>query len=283
MRKERSRLRSIHSGIDSNTVDWPDWDVVESLCNNMSIEELKFLCDQLDSVDETVEKCALIQDSNKCVTDQNQRAREERRQAAIAAAEKKEKEVEKQAQEAAQKESLLWNEEEIRLLDKAVIKYPMGTRNRWEMVAKLVRTKTIDEVIRYTKYRQSCVEMSQDKSAYEQFLQNRNKDAVIESPASVRDESPVEIKTESSAVNETNGSHSDVESISSSPKDSIEEDKKAWSKTQELALITAMKKFSKDISDRWGQIASVVPGKNKADCYSRYMELKKTFKKSKGK
>ena len=44
-----------------------------------------------------------------------------------------------------------------------------------------------------------------------------------------------------------------------------------------------MKKYSKDAADRWGQIVTAVPGKSKSECYTRYQELRKTFKKTKGK
>ena len=306
LRKERSRLRSIHGTLDSGAESWPDWDVIEGLCNAMATEELRHLCDQLEHAGDDAEwRCHLINDSHKCITDENQREREDRLQAAIAAAEKKQIEEEEKAKEAAKQEALLWTEEEIRLLDKAVAKYPMGTRNRWEMVAKLVRTKTIEEVIRYTKYRQSCGEMTQDKgSAYDQFLQNRkskNNDAgSIASPASIRDDDNGNdvngSVAESSAETNGGGNASATtvedsktpadETISNAAPPSAEEEKQqqsVWSKMQELALVSAMKKYSKDAADRWGQIATAVPGKSKSECYTRYQELRKTFKKTKGK
>jgi len=298
LRKERSRLRATHGELDQSMDGWPDWDTVEALCSSMSTEELRYLCDQLDTVSDGVEKANIIHDSHKCVTDSNQRAREDRRQAAIAAADKKQKEEEAAAREAANKEALLWTDEEIRLLDKAVIKYPVGTRNRWEMVAKLVRTKTIEEVIRYTKHRQSCGDQGgHDKNSYAQFLQNRkNKDAAIDSPASMRDDESEAGSgsggAESATSSATNGNHVDSTSSSAAESDGkaaaagdggAAADENVWSKTQELALVAAMKKLSKDAADRWGQISKLVPGKTKAECYTRFMDLKKTYKKNKGK
>ena len=47
--------------------------------------------------------------------------------------------------------------------------------------------------------------------------------------------------------------------------------------------MAAMKRIAKDAADRWGQISALVPGKTKAECYTRFVDLKKTYKKSKGK
>ncbi|GFR46537.1 hypothetical protein Agub_g8128 [Astrephomene gubernaculifera] len=49
-----------------------------------------------------------------------------------------------------------WSEEELRLLDKACSKYPMGTPKRWEAVAGFVRTRTLEEVLLMVKDRQGA-------------------------------------------------------------------------------------------------------------------------------
>ena len=47
-----------------------------------------------------------------------------------------------------------WNEEELRMLDKALVKFPIGTAKRWDQVTAYVRTRTLDEVMVMVKERQ---------------------------------------------------------------------------------------------------------------------------------
>ena len=51
---------------------------------------------------------------------------------------------------------------------------------------------------------------------------------------------------------------------------------------QELALVKALKAVGKEVEDRWGGVAALVPGKTKAQCFKRFKELKEGFKAKKG-
>lgn len=44
-----------------------------------------------------------------------------------------------------------WNPEEVRMLEKALVKFPQGTAKRWEQVAAYVRTRTTEEVMEMVK------------------------------------------------------------------------------------------------------------------------------------
>ena len=55
-----------------------------------------------------------------------------------------------------------------------------------------------------------------------------------------------------------------------------------WNEEQESALVKAMKQFGKELSDRWDRVAEVVPGKNKAQCFKRFKELREHFRSKKG-
>jgi len=46
-------------------------------------------------------------------------------------------------------ESTLWNKEEIVSLQKAVKKFPAGTKNRWEKITELVKTKPTNQIIQF--------------------------------------------------------------------------------------------------------------------------------------
>jgi hypothetical protein len=45
----------------------------------------------------------------------------------------------------------VWTEEEVRLLSKAVARFPGGTQERWEKVSEFVKTKSVDEVMQKIK------------------------------------------------------------------------------------------------------------------------------------
>ena len=44
-----------------------------------------------------------------------------------------------------------WNEEEVRMLEKGLVRFPQGTAKRWEQVASYVRTRTVEEVMEMVK------------------------------------------------------------------------------------------------------------------------------------
>lgn len=46
-----------------------------------------------------------------------------------------------------------WDEEEVRLLDKALVKFPVGVPRRWEQITAYLRTRTQEEVIFMCKVR----------------------------------------------------------------------------------------------------------------------------------
>ena len=49
-------------------------------------------------------------------------------------------------------ESTIWKKEEIHMLQKAVKKYPAGTKNRWEKINEIVKSKSTNQIIQMTHY-----------------------------------------------------------------------------------------------------------------------------------
>ena len=49
-------------------------------------------------------------------------------------------------------ESTIWKKEEIHLLQKAVKKYPAGTKNRWDKINEIVKSKSTNQIIQMTHY-----------------------------------------------------------------------------------------------------------------------------------
>jgi DnaJ family protein C protein 2 len=54
-----------------------------------------------------------------------------------------------------------------------------------------------------------------------------------------------------------------------------------WSEEQELALVKALKAVGKDVEDRWGQVAALVPGKGKAECFKKFKAMKEAHRSAK--
>jgi hypothetical protein len=54
--------------------------------------------------------------------------------------------------DAASEESSIWKKEEIINLQKAVKKFPAGTKNRWEKIEEIVKTKSANSIIAMTHY-----------------------------------------------------------------------------------------------------------------------------------
>ncbi len=56
-----------------------------------------------------------------------------------------------------------------------------------------------------------------------------------------------------------------------------------WTEAQELALIKALKVVRKEVPDRWEVVSSLVPGRTKADCFTRFKQMKAAHKAKTGK
>ena len=77
-----------------------------------------------------------------------------------------------------------WSDEELRLLDKAVTKFPQGTPKRWEQVAAVVRTRTLEEVLLMVKEHQGA--SNTRMKAQEDWKGAAKKRAEVGSEADVR-------------------------------------------------------------------------------------------------
>merc|ERR1712137_628509 len=154
----------------------------------------------------------------------------------------KEKEQEPDKEEPAQESaSKAWTPEEITALTKALTKFPVGTRDRYEKVATLVGTRSVKEVIAQTN-------LAKSETAKEQVITKQ--DASEPSP------SVVETETQPAAT--------------AAPEE--------WSPDEQKLLEAAMKKYNAKETDRWTKIAGEVPGRSKADCVKRYKYLVEFFK-----
>lgn len=208
-----------------------------------------------------------------------------------------------------------WSKQEVDLLRKAVAKYPKGTSQRWEVVSNYLGTsRTVDEILRGVKT--VLLQKPDSAKAFDSFLQKRKVgNSLIYSPLSTREaladdalncesassnvvgngsmsggkgsvDGPKQSKAVASAKKDENGTEMRDDPPKPLPvNDTVVngglEGDEGWSEAQEVALVKAIKVFSKDTANRWDRIASAVPGKNKAQCFKKFSALRENFRSSK--
>lgn len=152
-----------------------------------------------------------------------------------------------------------WNEEDIEILKKQLLKHPVGKPKRWETIAEAFRGRhKVDSVIK--KAKELGEKKVDDADSYAQFLKKRK---------------PLDKKIDSG--NEELA----VENGKASGGGGGGEGGVSWSSSEDIALLNALKAFPKEVSMRWEKISASVPGKSKADCMKRVSELKKDFRSAK--
>lgn len=148
-----------------------------------------------------------------------------------------------------------WSEEDLELLRKVMVKYPVGKHKRWEVIAEVFEGRyTVSSVIKAAKALGEA--KPEDKDSYSRFLRNRKRDSVRE--------------VDGEGGGEGGGDEG-----------KMGDEVKSWSSGEDIALLNALKVFGKDVAMRWEKIAAAVPGKSKAACMKRVSELKKDFRSSK--
>ncbi|KAG8374632.1 hypothetical protein BUALT_Bualt10G0016200 [Buddleja alternifolia] len=151
-----------------------------------------------------------------------------------------------------------WSEVDEELLRKLMAKHPVGKPGRWEAIAEGFKGKyKVESVI--AKSKELRERKVSDQDSYKKFLKDRK--AVDKR---VLDEGEIENNAVGMTQNDEEGKK-----------------ESEWSGAEDLALLSALKAFPKDVAMRWEKIAASVPGKTKAACMKRVAELKKDFRSSK--
>ncbi|KAJ1412938.1 SANT/Myb domain [Sesbania bispinosa] len=132
-------------------------------------------------------------------------------------------------------------------------KHPVGKPGRWEAIAAAFGGRHKAESV-IKKVKELGEKRVDDSDSYAQFLKKRKAldKRVVEDAG--------EEESESVTVEKVEG---------------------GWSKTEDIALLNALKAFPKDVPMRWEKVAAAVPGKSKAACMKRVTELKKGFRSAK--
>eukprot|EP00798_Chlamydomonas_sp_ICE-L_P018069 gene18069-24493_t len=293
-KKERQKLRMLceSDGVSRLISD----DNCERLCGKLDLEALQALNESICVMGITREAQREILDHAVLDLDDKAGAEErakERQKKALELTLKNASSVEHQKKLATMSE---WNEDELRMLDKAVSKFPVGTPKRWEAVSAYIRTRTLEEVVLMVKERQGMAASRFNKS--EDFKAGQKKRAEVTCQADLRQAAFTDVNvnlsgTAASVVHdmvtpeELKAMEGEAPATAPEAASNGTAEKKVtagsgeWNEEQEQALVNAMKEFGKELTDRWDRVAEVVPGKSKVQCFKRFKELREVFRSKK--
>ena len=152
-----------------------------------------------------------------------------------------------------EKKESIWSKEEMFLLQKGVKKYPAGTKQRWDKIKEIVKTKSEDEIIQMTHYLILNPNIK--------FEENINLKELLKKEKK-------ENKEEKQKNNEKSEKKSEMN----------------WTAEEQKLLEEALKKYPSSLpaNERWTNIAKHV-GKTKKQCVERYKYLANIIKKNKEK
>ncbi|XP_050439006.1 dnaJ homolog subfamily C member 1 isoform X2 [Adelges cooleyi] len=138
----------------------------------------------------------------------------------------------------------LWTDDDLYELSQMVNKYPAGTSDRWQKVAKAMH-RPVPEV--------AYMANKMKENGYKVPTPGETQESVVT-------EEPKKIKTRSTTNTESTDS--------------------AWNQVQQKALESALTKYPKGSTEnRWEKIAKCVPNKTKEECMARFKEVVQMVKK----
>ena len=153
----------------------------------------------------------------------------------------------------------IWTKEEMFLLQKGVKKFPAGTKNRWEKIKEIVKTKSTDEIINMTHY----------------LLLNPS--IKIEGDINLKD---LIQKKDSNNINNNNNNNNIEEKKENKNKNSNSNNN--WTAEEQKKLEECLKKYPNSLpaKERWTKISKEV-GKTMKQCVDRYKYIAEVIKKNK--
>lgn len=260
LQKERSKLRKYTGVQDSQDVQtfvsFPE-DNVELICLHLSFSKLQDLNATLQSEGNTDDKMSALEEAFECalsLKDDQKREKTIAMESAVIASKKEEKEALQQRIKKLEE----WSTEEVRLLNKALDKFPPGTSKRWETIQGYLRTRTENEIIDMVKY---GLKSGRFTAPGDGVVITEKKKAKLQgkSAATLREESFSDVSV--NAPSDKNGTK--------------------WTKEDDTKLIKALKDFPKTVDDRWDKVAAAVGSRTKVECAIRFKEMKQAVKMSK--
>ena len=152
----------------------------------------------------------------------------------------------------------IWTKEEMFLLQKGVKKFPAGTKNRWEKIKEIVKTKSTDEIINMTHY----------------LLLNPS--IKIEGDINLKD---LIQKKDSNNINNNNNNNIEEKKEN---KNKNSNSNNNWTAEEQKKLEECLKKYPNSLpaKERWTKISKEV-GKTMKQCVDRYKYIAEVIKKNK--
>ena len=162
----------------------------------------------------------------------------------------------KDEKEEEEKKESIWTKEEMFLLQKGVKKYPAGTKQRWDKIKEIVKTKSEEEIIQMTHYLKVNPNIKIEGDINLKELLKKERSGNTDTKEDKKEENKIEKKT--SEIN--------------------------WTAEEQKLLEEALKKYPSSLpaNERWTNIAKHV-GKTKRQCVDRYKYLASLIKKNKEK
>ena len=150
-----------------------------------------------------------------------------------------------------EKKESIWTKEEMFLLQKGVKKFPAGTKQRWDKIKEIVKTKSEEEIIQMTHY--------------------------LKINPNIKIEGDINLKELLQKEKRQNNTKEDKKEKKEEKKSEVN-----WTAEEQKLLEEALKKFPSSLpaNERWTNIAKHV-GKTKRQCVDRYKYLASLIKKNK--
>ena len=154
-----------------------------------------------------------------------------------------------------EKKESIWTKEEMFLLQKGVKKFPAGTKQRWDKIKEMVKTKSEEEIIQMTHYLKVNPNLKIEGDINLKELLQKEK-------GSIRKEEEKKEETKKEKKNSESN----------------------WTADEQKLLEEALKKYPSSLppNERWTNIAKHV-GKTKKQCVERYKYLASLIKKNREK
>eukprot|EP01105_Mastigella_eilhardi_P005791 TRINITY_DN17503_c0_g1_i1.p1 TRINITY_DN17503_c0_g1~~TRINITY_DN17503_c0_g1_i1.p1 ORF type:complete len:621 (+),score=221.12 TRINITY_DN17503_c0_g1_i1:1426-3288(+) len=260
--KEAKKLRDLKSKFRKLAAECPgikasDSRHIDLLVGTLSPERLR---EFVDAFHQKKAGEANSPDPLQMFNDEAQRLLQEEQARTVSSELKKQQPV----QPTPRKASVQWTEEEYSLLTRAIKRFPVGTQNRWAVVAEFVGTKTEQEVIEKTRgiFKQNQLT---EVDAFDKF-KKKQLDTIG---------SPLSQNYERAASPTGTASPTAPASANATFPPSVTD----WTVQQQQALEKGLKAFAKEpAATKWTQIAQVVQGKSPNDCFQRFSYLREMLR-----